>query len=289
MFKYKWHLTITIKRGKMKHSKLIAASVSISLIVLLLFAGPVKAFIFDFSINNSFPLLGDIINFVVSSEIEPGEKIDIQKFELMITGPKNVSCEFYPNATLISSCPGIDLENIETTNYQYGYGFLPGFLKYNIELDTETLLLGDYIAKLTAFTPSGNFETSQQELSMVNLTSQLNQCSVRATNGETIIEGETFDARNKLSLYSSRGNSRNSKGLFTAQDRRDRISYKFIVDEARRTTGDVIYFRVHGELMINRVASQEAATIIYNTQTFELQIIGDSLNVSDMEVTFAQC
>jgi hypothetical protein len=280
---------MTSKEDCMKNVKLLSAIVTLVLIVLLILAGPARAFIFEFAIDNNFPLLGDIINFKVSAEVEPSEMIDIQTFTLMIEGPQNRACEFYPNATLLSPCNGIQIQNTNIPTFQYGYGFLPGLLEYDITLDSSTLQRGDYTAKLIAHTPTEDFQTSSQNLMIVQLSDPVDRCSIRAEEGLVEINNVEFDARNKLSLFASHGNSRNSKGTFTAQERRERISYKFTVDEARRTTGDVIYFDVHGELRSNREITQESATIIFNTKTLELEIRGDTFNVSGMSVNFARC
>jgi len=271
-------------------SKLTAGVITFLLVVLLMAVGPTKAFVLNLNIQNSFPLAEEPVNFVTSIEIEQGENLNIKNFTLKLTGEKNIECVFLPNGTLLTNCSGIQIKQIESSEFQSGYGFLPGALKYNITISPNTLPVGDYVSKFFVSTLESTFESSEKQITIIKEGIPVEKCSLRAEKGEIVIDGERFiSSRNKLNLAVPESRALNGKGYITAQSGRKRISYKFTIDRAVRVNEDRILIYTSGILKQNKKEKAESAAILFDTNSLKIDVAGDSLSIQNMDVNFAKC
>jgi len=268
-------------------TKILSGIITLSVITFLFLTGPARAFNLALTIDNPIPIIGDIITFESSAEIELNEFKDIQNFTLMLNGPQNLTCHFLPNGDIIGQCPGVAIQQIQSTPYQFGYGFQQGFMRYRITIDSGTLSIGDYQAKLIATTPSEIIQSSKENLTI--LLDILEKCSIRAEGGEATYAQESFTQNNRLSLNSPLNKANDGEGGFTTQKDRTRLSYDFDVNGAARS-GNVIMFNVNG--IIKKNPNQKAndnAIITFNMQTLQLTLNGDNLDINNMDVTFFKC
>jgi len=105
---------------KNKNASWLASAV---IILLLIIAGPAKAFDLSLDINNKSPIHGQTITLTAEINIKAGEYLPIDYLTLTLSGPENQICEFYPNGTIKQNCKGITkIERISSTGYGYGYG-----------------------------------------------------------------------------------------------------------------------------------------------------------------------
>lgn len=155
------------KKGK-KEIVVKALSFFITLIVLglLILSGPAEAFSLSINVSETKPNLGESVSFIVSLDIEAGERLPVNDLRLEINGPVNINCKFLPNGTVILGCEKLIIEQISDANFTggnlsgnysgtiynwgygygfgYGYGGFPESLKYNITLNTTDLDYGIY-------------------------------------------------------------------------------------------------------------------------------------------------
>jgi len=269
---------------------LTVAVIILSIIILLVTIGPVRAALVGLTISNNFPVFGEFVNLIVSAEIEPDEILDTKNFTLSFEGPQNIVCDFLPDGTFLNPCPGIQIQQIETADYQFGYGFLPGILKYNITLDSGSLQAGEYMVKLFVITPQEKL-TAQEQMFIIGESTPVEKCSLRAEDGSIIFDGKTFNSpRTKLNLGVSESRARKGQGFITAQQGRERISYEFDIDNAIRVSSRLILIYTSGTLkQPSKENKPESAVISFDTDSFKLDIDGDSLEIEDMKIYFAKC
>ena len=271
-------------------TKAIALFLTAVILVIIIFAGPVQSFITGFTISNLFPSLGEKISLVVSAEVESDEILDIKNFTLKLSGPSEYSCIFDTNGTLLSSCPGISISVISVPNYTFGYGFLPGILKYNVTLNTSVLQRGTYDTMLTVTLPSEEIETPQQQITILDGGVEVNTCSLRAKSGDATFEDDDYGSKNKLSLFVPSKGAKKGQGTIISGTGRDRVSYSFDVLEATIIDANTMIFEITGDLRVGREDSlTENAIIAYRTNTMEIDVSGDSLDIENMDVNFAKC
>ena len=149
--------------------------ISVLIVALLIFLGPAKAVLVGFAITNPVPDPGESVFLDYFFKVEDTETINLHNFTLIIIGPLNQTCSFYPNGTKIDSCPGITITQTDPGNqsfgygYGYGYNYLPGTLKFKIAINTTSLPSGEYNTKVTAFYDSKKKETSFKKFTIAKL------------------------------------------------------------------------------------------------------------------------
>jgi len=270
--------------------KVLSGVVTIAIVALLLLVGPANAFITGFTISNPFPELGEITSFLVNAEVETGEQLDIQNFTIFLDGPIEYTCIFDVEGAPLSACPGATITKISAPDYEFGYGFLPGFLKYNFTLDSSVLEAGTYETQLTVALPSSEVKTFQQNLIVQDTGIPVETCSIRAKDGSAMLDESEIVGQSKLSLFVPGGNGADGQGSITAGRGQNRITYDFEVVDATRIDSQTIIFDTSGKLRVGRGnESTENAEIAFNQNTFEAQIVGDSLSIENMDVYFAKC
>src|SRR3989344_1400576 len=273
------------------NKKIISIFITLFIIFSLLMLGPVGAYFLNFTILDDDITQGEMLGLQITVEIKEGELLDIQKLTLILDGPQQISCEFFPNATLINSCPGIEIEQVETSDYQFGYGYdqgyLPGALKYNVSINSVSLLPGKYTSKYLVTTPGIELESSKKEI-IVRSPKSVQICSVRATGGTTNIGENTYTKRNRLNLYVPSGKASLGRGSFTAQNS-NRISYTYNVNSAQQIGPNKIKFYVSGEIREHSVTYKESAVITLDKAKSTISIDGQTLDVINMKVNLLDC
>jgi hypothetical protein len=147
-------------------TKIIAGALTLTILSLMLIAGPSQAFILGLTVLNTNIEWGEEISFSATAQIEPGEYMDINRFILNLTGHTDLSCSFYPNATKINGCSNFNIQQISTTNYGYGYGYQEGNLTYNITLQTNNMISGNYSSTLYSVTDTEIYSYPGQEITL---------------------------------------------------------------------------------------------------------------------------
>jgi hypothetical protein len=162
------------KGRKGRYSKIISAIIMVSVIGLLILAGPAQALILSLDIQDTEAGQGQTITFNGEIEVEAGEYPDIDKIILRLEGPMNVACEFDVNGTIISGCTGLTIQRLTAPTFNYGYGgFDAGNLEYEFTLNTTSYLLGIYQTFLDVSIASVIQETHQGadiEIKSIDLT-----------------------------------------------------------------------------------------------------------------------
>ncbi len=275
--------------------KIIAASVTVGIIVMIIMLSPANAFILGFTVSDNNVVSGEVINFQVSAEVEAGEVLNITHFVLMLTGPEAISCLFTPNGTEISGCDGIEIEQIEDTNfgygygYGYGYGFLQGFLKYNITVNSGILDIGEYIAKLIANIDEDDVISQELEITIESGLEPLEGCSIRARDGGVDYQNLSFNnKKSKFSVNVPLKNANKGQGSFGAQGD-ERISYKFRVKNVGKDGNSSVVFDVSGTFRNHEKDKISLdAKIIYDKITDSVDIMSSEFNVNDLDVGFVR-
>ncbi|MBU0906588.1 MAG: hypothetical protein KKD18_04875 [Nanoarchaeota archaeon] len=278
-----------MKRG-FTNKKVLSVFVTLSVILLLLMLGPVEALILHFTTLDDDIIQGEIINFEIEINIEPGETLDLQTITLLLDGPEDLICRFLPNGTLLNSCPNVQIVQTSSTNYNYGYGYegyLPGTLKYEVNIDSTSLSPGEYVGRYLITSSTHGMESPEQII-VIRPPESVQSCSVRASGGSAHLGEETFTNRNRLSLYVPSGKATDGRGSFTAQNG-DRISYTYDVNGASQIGPNTIRFYTSGELRHRQQVYQETATITLNKATNKVTVDGQILDVNNMAVSFIHC
>jgi hypothetical protein len=162
------------KSANNSSSKIISALVMISVIAILILAGPAQALILNLNIQDNEAGQGQTITFTGTIQVDSGEYPDIDKLNLRLEGPMNVLCQFDVNGTIISGCTGLTIQKISSPTYNYGYGgFDSGTLKYKFTLNTTSYSLGTYQTFLDVLISNVVEETNQGsdiEIKVIDLT-----------------------------------------------------------------------------------------------------------------------
>ncbi len=272
------------KRGVIK-SHIIAGILTITVISLLIIIGPAQAFIVNMTIPNPIVLIGDAVSFIISASTEEGDNILSALFFLNITGPQNASCRFNVNGTPVSSCPGFSIVKLEGSDdiFGYGYGYLTGNFKYNVTIDSGTLVPGRYNAEFIAHFDNST-ERSSAEFNVVNNSLEIEGCSIRGEDGKLLVNNTAFGKKNKLNFNIPKKNAAKGKGSFTSQDKGERISYKFNILDTTEFDDRLITADISGRFRNqDKETTNEEARIIVDKLANKISIIGDSFTLEDMD------
>jgi len=275
------------KEGKFR---LLAVFVTVSVLGILLYAGPANAVIVGLSVLDNSILKGNSFSFTASVNIEQNENLEIDYIALDIAGPISTTCLFLPDGTKITSCTGITIEQIETTTYNYGYGFTEGNLTYKITFNTGNYPVGTYNTKLIIFSGTNRIDQQGPELTIFSQGDTLEKCSVRAKAGTLEVGAENFGTNNKLSfVIPAMEAATKGSGSLTNQFGRTRFSYKFDVTSVPNNNNNNATIVVSGKYKINTGPEIDAvATIFFNKNTGEISIDSNDFSISELESSFRQ-
>jgi hypothetical protein len=155
---------IMSRKGKM--NKVLSSIVTALVIGLLVFLGPVNALQLSLSgINSNAPYIaGETISFTGKIDIETNERPEIRNVSVMINGQEACTIDIW--GWVLHGCEGVNVTLIEyATSFGYGYGYnvfnggngsyegygysygyhqgkSPGYISYNVTIDTSNGYIG---------------------------------------------------------------------------------------------------------------------------------------------------
>jgi hypothetical protein len=203
------------------YSKIIAGILTVAILGLIIFAGPVKAFVLGLDIDGSDSVdKGENIKFIATLNIENMDKYLPVK-ELYLFFNDGMVCTFEVDGTEISDCSGITITPIlidlnENSGYGYGYGYDSDYgygydfdygygygydygyggkeinLIYHITLDTENTNypIGTYESQLKALIGDEIFKSKDKPEFTI---SAVGESDDDGTSGGTRISRTTLD------------------------------------------------------------------------------------------------
>lgn len=166
-------------RYRIRKRSIISIVITIAIFLTIILSGPAKAFVLNIDLDKSIVIRGASVIFNVSIDINSNENYLIEKLIFQLSGPENISCEFYTNGTIIDrdKCRGILIKELtnDYDKYDYGYGYNFGYgygygnrqdLKYKITLTTTSYDPGVYDNKIIVITSNNNFSQSSEQLTI---------------------------------------------------------------------------------------------------------------------------
>jgi hypothetical protein len=295
------------------NSKIIAVIVTISVIAILFYTGPAQAIKLGLEIPKSNILVGSSINMMPTIEIEPNELPLIDYIILEINGHTDIQCKFLPNGTAISGCDDIKIQKLESDfgsnfgygygyrfvdsyGYGYGYGFSPGFLKYNITVNRNDLIVGNYSTKMVVVVGDKSFEFLGDMISILKrLPPQKldNRCSIRAFDGNFNVDNKDF-SNNRLKFYLSPRDSHtiDGTGSISGQKDRDRFTYRFKIANVIDNNATNLILNISGVYRIGRDGElknvKESAILNFDRVNNKIAINGEKITIKIMSINFIE-
>lgn len=274
----------------MAYSKIIVGALVLGIVAILIFSAPAQAFISSIDIKNNVVDKGETVTININVNTQDNEKpTDISFLILKLRGPNAVDCKFLSNATIVSGCDDIIIEEDSTTDTgdcsNYGYG--PGCsIKYKITINTEFFDLGTYITSLI-INANGKETTQQGENIIIN---QINKvCSLRASKGTIIVEEKQY-FKNKLNFYVPLRRASNGDGYLAGQDDKNSLTYRFKVDKVMTMTDGLTRVQVSGKYRIGIFGNYTNETSIITIDKINnvTSIVGNKINANGMKISFRQ-
>jgi len=262
------------------NSQIISLGVTAVILIILFALGETSAFNLIPSPDKTIATSGEKINIHATIDLDEGEQ-GVELLILKITGPKNVSCSFNADGSVVGKCEGVKVKKL-SDDIGYGYGQEKD-QKYKITIDTSFFKPGDYIVKITA--KSADNKTSTKE---VKMTINEFMCSLRARDG-TGEYGEIGFTNNKINFFVSRSNSNDGSGSLVMQKSKNRVSISFNKGEIIEANNDSLILEVNGKGIFNREdINFDGATIIVDKLNGKVSFIDNStdINVEGMDIYF---
>lgn len=143
-----------------------------------MFVTPANAFDLELSApSNANPEVGELVEFTAQLNIDTNERVPLENVQLYV---KNQLCTFHVNGTPISGCDNIQIQLLDSANYNvgnntfeyedddYDYGYGYGYegdakIKYKITIDTTDLNPGTYKVYLKTEIGSDKFKSDKSE------------------------------------------------------------------------------------------------------------------------------
>jgi len=118
------------KNSFAKHKITISALLTLGIIGLLIFSGPVNAIVVTITQDKStYSDSDESVVFTVDVDIEVNERVPVKNLTLSVTGSSSKSCSFYTGGAAISGCGNMTITAINVigdgvgTLFGYGYGY----------------------------------------------------------------------------------------------------------------------------------------------------------------------
>ncbi|MEM4625686.1 MAG: hypothetical protein QXJ28_02915, partial [Candidatus Pacearchaeota archaeon] len=242
-------------------TKVSSVLVSSIIILMIIIAGPAKAIKISFNEQERYIYFGNKTSFVVEMEIENSERVNIDKFQIIFSGPIKKVCEFTAEGDKIRGCDGVEIEIItkpdkesdEINGYGYRYYYREGFFKIRFNVDTGYLSPGIFDT-LFVMKAKGIEEKKNGEKIYI-LEDSLKGCSIRASNGKVstnLIDIGSENQKVKLSLNIPLKNAVPGRGSIQLQGENNRITYSFRVIGLIENTNKKAVILTQGRYRINR-------------------------------------
>ena len=306
-FKKRGKKGVKIKKGA---SRIVSVTVAIIFISFLIASGPAEAFVLGLNLPQPYVKLGEKTTFSVSTSIEEGEELQIDKLKVELIGAETIRCEFLADGTPISECADMKIIVISNGTVkpkdcygygadgcdgEYGYGsrYIKGSLKYDVEFDSSGHTLGIYTISYTMTMDESEFKKEGEVLFIYTDEKPvgLEGCSVRADKGviEEASLGKNENGRNRISFNFPSKNAVMSVGSLQSQAANKRLSYSFDVVGVLENNNQFAKILVRGSYRVGINDSKEENSIIYlDKEAKKITLTGKGLTVSNMDVTFMQ-
>lgn len=270
-----------------KKIRVISGILTLVVIIVLLLSGPANAVILGLSVLDDDVDVGEETNLVIGMEIEDNEFFNISKFELILSGPIIINCEFDSDGNVLAGCPGMTITAIEKAPFNFGYGFEKGNFTFNIKINTANYSIGVYSSKLKVYSES-IIEKTGQDIT-IRGEGIVDKCSVRADSGSVKFGTNNNGKKNKLNFFIPLKNAVAGTGYLTSQDKRTRFSYDFIIKDVLENKKDNLIVAVEGEYRIGTGDSvEEDAVIYFDKKNKKADVIGSSFEAKNMKVGFIE-
>jgi len=178
-------------------------------------------------------------------------------------------------------------------------------VSYSVTTGTQaTFLTGlalfsqDFNAPIYIETPAGNQKASltsiirilfERDFEIINKSEpvSITSCSVRATGGDLMLDGESFGGSNKVSFNINY--LANGKGSLTNQNGKNRVSMSFTPKKILETNEDILSFNASGKGRINRDSiSLDEVIVEFNKNDREIFISSNRFEANLVGVTFTE-
>jgi hypothetical protein len=294
------------------NSKIIAVIITLAIVAIIFYNGPANAFKLGLEIPQKIVSIGKSINIISTIQVESRELLQIDYLELSLNGPhnKNIDCKFLSDGTAISGCKDIKIEPIrlndsskfgyfygyrytDSLGYGYGYGFGKGFLRYNITIDSDDLLIGNYSTKISVIIGDKTFNFSGDNITVTKPPKADKRCSIRAFDGKFNVDNKDF-SNNRLKFYISTRdiNKITGTGSLSGQKDRDRFSYRFKIDKVVQNNRTNLVLQVSGVYRIGRDGTlkniPESAVLNFDKINNKIVVTGNKVNVKSMMINFIE-
>jgi len=283
-------------------TKVFPIIITFAVMLLIFFSGPAEAYSLSLLASDQNLNLGDSVDFVASLKIDNNEFFDIDYLVLKLksTNPNvETDCKFSPNGTIISGCSGINI--VQISSAPYGYGYKPGTLKYNITLNTTGYASGRYKTYLDFVVQNQTFEKSgdiiiigpknsggktTQNSCYLSVGEPIMDKNIRGREGIISANGTVFDTNNKLSMsIRSKGATRGS-GSITSQKNRDRFSYTFKVKSVEDNYNQAFIHLTGSYKIGTKKAVPLDTTLIIDKKTGQASLNSTEISLSGMNLVF---
>ncbi len=286
---------------KKRNTKIISVILTLTILAGLLISAPAQAFILGLDISNKNVDKGKIIDLKLTAQAVP-EDSEIVSLSLNLSGTSNLLglveefCNFKSDGTIISGCKGIIIDKKDNVGYGYGYihgygygyGYGENVLEYNIHLNTTEYYAGTYKTTLVVKTTNNNmYNKTGEDITIIGTVDPMKACSIRAKQGEAIVQTQDFGTNNKINFYIPNIRARSGQGYILGQKDRTTYSYKFIVDKVLENDKTHAVIAVSGKYKIG-IGKQiiEKSIVVFDKKNNQLDINGKNLNVEYMDVSF---
>lgn len=284
---------------KTRGFKLLSVILTVFILVMLIMVAPANAFTLGIKIIDQFVQLGQKASLSVSANFAPNELVALNKLQVNLNGPENISCFFLPDGTKLSGCDNLTIVRTSTSNissqygydagYGYGYGynfFGNGTLSFNITFNTQGHKAGVYTTEFIIYN-GNNVVTKTGDSIFVIDSNALRGCSIRAHKGTFELGNTTINNSNaNLNLFIPLKNAAGGTGELFVQAGKDRISYDFNVVGAIENNHNNALIVVSGTYKVGRVnvTHPEFSLISLDKKAKVINIAGKKITVSDMDV-----
>lgn len=267
-------------------NKLAAGVITSVIVLVLVLSGPASAFSLRVSVLDPTVYSGGEIKFVLTAETQ-NEETGIDSVTLLLDGEVDYECRFDENATIISGCTNMEIEKLDSSYSEYGYGYQKlESVKFQVRMNTSGYNTGKYKTNLMVTQGSGSSTKRGTTINIKEPRKGIVDCSIRGSGGTLTVEDKDLGKANKINFYVPLENAANGKGYLTGQKGKDRFSYNFEVIEVISNNDDEASILVTGKytLGLNKEVKEDAVILLIKDGKVNLD--GEYISLEDMRITF---